>query len=88
MTSPGVVVVSPADLRELVRSAVAEALAGRVEQVTSDWVDAAGAAAILGVHVRTIGNLAKRRDLPSTRVGRLLRFRRADLVAYLAAGAR
>ena len=82
MTFP-VVVVTPNDLRELVRDAVREALAGRREQDTGEWVDAAGAAAILGVHVRTVGNLAKRSELPSSRVGRLLRFRHADVTAYL-----
>lgn len=88
MTSAGVILVSPDELEKLVEAALRRVLAERRVDDGCDWVDAAGAAAILGVHVRTIGNFAKRRDLPSTRVGRLLRFKRADLLEYLAAGAR
>lgn len=79
------IVVSPAELAQLVRDAVREALDGQRLDAGGDWLDAAGAAELLRVHVRTIGNLAKRRDLPSSRVGRLLRFKRSDVLAYLAA---
>ena len=82
-----IIVVSPEELRDLVRTAVREALsAGRPAAEPSEWLDAAGAAALLGVHRRTVTNLVKRGRLPASRVGRLLRIRRADVLAVLERG--
>jgi excisionase family DNA binding protein len=94
MSAP-VIVVSPAELAELVRAAVREALdehgvtAANVAPPPAEWLDAKGAAKLLGVHVRTVGNLAapgpngELPKLPSSRVGRLLRFRRTAVLAFL-----
>lgn len=47
-------------------------------------LDIDGAAEYLNTTPRHIRNLAYRRDLPFTKVGRLVRFFPADLDAYLA----
>lgn len=92
--SAAVVVVSPDELRDLVRSAVREALAeartssgstSAADEHEREWLDSAGAARLLGVSSRQIAKLAAAGKLPSARVGRLLRFRRADVLSLLAA---
>lgn len=45
----------------------------------------AEAAALLGVAKRTVRRRVEDGSLPTTRVGRCLRFRRSDLVAFMAA---
>lgn len=84
MSAP-VIVVSPDELREIVRSAVREALDDRRGDDAADWLDTAGAAALLRVHRRTVARLAQHGEIPSSRVGRLLRLRRTDVLAYLTA---
>ena len=51
-----------------------------------DILDVAGAAAVLGVSARTIYNLARKGDIPATRVGREWRFARRNLIAWVANG--
>ena len=82
MSSP-VILVSPDDLRELVRSAVREALDGQRAEERSDWLDAAGAAELLGVNPRTIMKLVKTDKLSGGRIGKLWRFRRTDVERLL-----
>ena len=45
--------------------------------------DAVDAARYLRVHPRTITRMAKRGELPAIHIGRLWRFRKADLDAWL-----
>ncbi|MFC6644435.1 helix-turn-helix domain-containing protein [Granulicella cerasi] len=42
------------------------------------------AAAYLGIHEKTAIAMARRRELPAIRIGRLWRFREADLVQWAA----
>jgi excisionase family DNA binding protein len=78
-----VVVVTPDELREIVRVAVAEAM--REHRPTeAEWLDVHGAADLTGLHPKTIQRKARLGELPCHRAGRLLRFRRGDLEAYLA----
>lgn len=85
-----VVVVTPGELREVVRDALLDVLAhARAEQTgirqTGEWLDSRAVANLLGVCTRTVVHLARREELPSSRVGRLLRFQRADVDAFVAA---
>lgn len=52
----------------------------------AEWLDSAGAAELLGMHRRTVAKLAASGELLSSRIGRLLRFRRADVERYLPRG--
>lgn len=86
-----IIVVSPEELRALVLEAVEEALAKRApanEEPPPEWLDAKGAAKLLGVCARTVGNLVSgpNPQLPSTRVGRLIRIRHRDVAAFLSKG--
>jgi len=45
-----------------------------------------GAAALLGVSTRTIYTLASKGDIPATRMGRVWRFARRNLIAWVANG--
>src|SRR5262245_51377200 len=76
-----VVVVSAEELAALVEAVVRRALDQRASIEASEWVDARGAAALLGVSSRQIAKLAQRGELPCARVGKLLRFRRSDVLA-------
>lgn len=80
------VVLTPEQLRALVVAAVREALEGRAAEPAepAEWLDTAGAAELLGVTTRTIRKLASAGKLTASKVGpKLLRFRRADVLAYL-----
>lgn len=50
-----------------------------------EWLDARQAAQILGVHQRTVRRLVAR-GLPHLLVGKVYRFKREDVVAWLEAG--
>jgi excisionase family DNA binding protein len=58
----------------------------RLAAMDKDILDVAGAAVVLGVSVRTIYNLARKGDIPATRVGREWRFARKNLIAWVANG--
>ena len=80
-----VVVIDPEELRALIGRELRAALDERAPvEASPEWLDSKGAAALLGVNVRTIAKLAQSGKVPSSRVGKLLRFRRADLLALLA----
>lgn len=81
--SSAVIVTTPEELRAIVRAEVRAALAEQREPEPAEWLDTAGAAELLGVHPRTIARMANRGELPCTRVGRLLRFERDELLAWL-----
>ena len=80
-----VVVIDPHEIRSMIATEIRAALAERAADavVVHDWLDAKGAATLLAVHPRTVAKLAKSGALPASRVGKLLRFRRADVVAFL-----
>lgn len=80
----GVIVVAPAELARIVREAVREELATREQNQAPEWLDTEGAAAVLGVHRKTILKLVREESLPAYRAGeKILRFRRSDLAAWL-----
>jgi len=78
------IVIEADELRGIIRTEVRAALAElATTAAVPEWLNAKEAAALLGVHARTVAKLADAEELPHSRVGRLLRFRRADLVAFL-----
>lgn len=80
---PRVVVVDVDELAAIVEAAVERALEARASTDPVEWLDANGAAELLGVHRRTITKMAKRGELRAARIGKLLRFRRSDVVGLL-----
>jgi len=60
--------------------AIAERLAGRVSDGADEIGDVHDAAKWLGCSVPTIERAVRRGEIPSIKVGRLRRFRRADLI--------
>jgi excisionase family DNA binding protein len=50
-------------------------------------LDVEGAAILLGVSTTTLYNLARKGEIPATRVGREWRFARSNLLQYVANGA-
>ena len=63
--------------------ALADAIAERLASRATDdgYVDAHGAAALFACSVPTIERRTKSGEIPSVKVGRLRRYRRADLMA-------
>lgn len=78
------VVIDAEELDRRIEEAVRRALADRAPAEPAEWLDAKSTAAELGVSPRQIAKLAKAGALPHAKVGKLLRFRRADVEAYLA----
>jgi excisionase family DNA binding protein len=73
--------LSPAEIDRLA-DAIAERLAGRIGGGAGDAVgDVYAAAEWLGCSVPTLERAVRRGEIPSIKVGRLRRFRRADLLA-------
>ena len=73
-------VMSPADIEKLA-DALAERLAARGVAPSSDGLlDVHGAAALLDCSVPTVERLTKTGVVPSMKLGRLRRYRRADLL--------
>lgn len=70
--------MTPFEIQQLA-DAIAERLASRATGDT--MLDALGAAALLACSVPTIERLTKSGEIPSVKVGRLRRYRRADLMA-------
>ncbi|MBX7196206.1 MAG: helix-turn-helix domain-containing protein [Sandaracinaceae bacterium] len=93
MSPRGLVVVEAAELVRMIDTAVRRALDARSEpRADGEWIDTRAAAELLGVSTRQIAKLAaggrgRPARLSSSRVGRLLRFRRADVLAMLEGGA-
>lgn len=71
--------MSPYEI-ELLADAIADRLAKRVPHA-DDLLDIHGAAGVLNCSVPTVERLVAAGKLPSIKVGRLRRFRRADLLA-------
>ena len=55
--------------------------------VAPDVMDSRGAADLLRVHLTTVQELAKRREIPCCKVGKDYRFLRAALLEWLRGGA-
>lgn len=83
MSAPAVVVTTPAELRELVRQAVADALAASAQP--ADRLDPRRAAALAGVSRRAILDALRRRELTATRPGRAYMLERQAVLAWAAA---
>lgn len=81
-----VVTITVDQLREIVDDAVTQALDRQRHAGCDEWLDTDEAARLLRVHTRTVAKLAKSGALPATRVGRLWRFRRSDVEAYMSGG--
>ncbi len=71
-------------LRELIREVVRDEHCET--RPASEWVGTAAAARILQCHAKTVARMARRGEIPATRLGNQWRFRRADLDACLAGG--
>lgn len=71
--------MTPAEI-DLLADALAERLSGRVAD-GDGLIDVHDAARLLGCSVPTVERLVRDGKIPSVKVGRLRRFRRADLLA-------
>jgi excisionase family DNA binding protein len=60
--------------------------AERVSFMDKEILDVEGAAQLLGVSSTTVYNLARKGELPATRVGREWRFSRSNLIQWVANG--
>ena len=79
-------IFTPAEIDRLA-DALVERLAGRMGNPSDEIGDVHKAAEWLGCSVPTIERAVSRGEIPSIRVGRLRRFRRADLMAMKGKGA-
>ena len=77
-----VLVMSPDDIREIVRSVMREELANH-QNPAREVLTAEHVAEMLEVHVRTVAKLVIRDGLPARRLGREYRFNRAEVLAWL-----
>jgi excisionase family DNA binding protein len=59
----------------------------RIAMMDKEILDVEGAATLLGVSTTTIYKLARKGEIPATRVGREWRFARANLIQWVANGA-
>lgn len=79
-----VVVIEADELAALIRREVRAALDERqAPDEAAPWLDTSAAAALLGVEPRTLQRRAAAGEIPAARVGRVWRFRRADLERLL-----
>lgn len=78
--------MTPAEI-DLLAAALAGRLGGRVAD-GNGLIDVHGAARLLGCSVATVERLVRVGRIPSVKVGRLRRFRRADLLALNEKGGR
>lgn len=76
-----VLVMSPDDIREIVRSVMREELANH-QNPAREVLTAEHVAEMLEVHV-TVAKLVIRDGLPARRLGREYRFNRAEVLAWL-----
>lgn len=82
MSAPAIVVLEVEQLRSLIREAVRAELAN-VRQ-PEEWLDVKGAAEYLGLCREYLCKLARRGEIPASRLGRDWRFRRSELDAHMA----
>lgn len=83
-----IIVTTPEQLREIVSEAVASAIqkGGASQEAPPDILNCEQVATLIGVHPDTVPRLARKKDgLPVFgRVGSHLRFRRADVLHWIA----
>lgn len=79
------IVLERSELEALVESAVRKAVGAspQAAALPCEWLDAQAAADLIQCHPKTLARWAKRGELPSSRAGRELRFRRSDIDSYL-----
>lgn len=75
-------ILTPNELRDLVRMVVREELASH-RNPASEVLTAEKVAAMLDVHVKTVAKLVTRDGLPAHRLGREYRFNRAEVLNWL-----
>ena len=71
-------------LSEIEIERIAAALAAKVIEglaASHEYLDAAGAAEVLGCSVPTVERRAKSGEIPSVKIGKLRRYRRSDLLS-------
>lgn len=78
-----VVLMSPEEVRDLVRTAIREELTSQRDP-ERDVLTAEQVAGMLAVHVKTIAKLVARDGLPARRLGREYRFHRDEVLGWLA----
>lgn len=83
MSATPFVVIPLDELDQRIEAAVRRAIDSRPVERPPEWLDTRGAAELLGVTRRQVAKLAEKGAIPSARVGRLLRLKRADVIAYL-----
>jgi excisionase family DNA binding protein len=77
------VLMSPEEVRDLVRNAVREELTSHRDP-ERDVLTAEQVADMLAVHIKTVAKLVTRDALPAHRLGREYRFNRNEVLAWLA----
>lgn len=86
-TASPLVVVPAADLDAMIRAAVNAAvnaaLDARERAPVPDLLDARAVAAMLGVHPRSVQKMTRHQGLPHLRLGKLLRYRRAEIDRWI-----
>lgn len=80
MTTLHVVTISVEELEQRIEAAVRRAVG---EREPADWIDQSEAAKLLGVARSSVPTMCQRDGLPHARVGRVYRFRRALIEAWL-----
>ena len=87
MSESNLIVMSRDELAKLIRSEVSTSmravLAERVVQ--EDWIDLDAAASLHGYSRQHVARMANRGTIPAHRFGKLHRFRRSELDAFLSA---
>ena len=81
-----IVLVEPEQLVELIEDAVRRALDEVGNGATPEWLSSRQTAELIGCHAKTVGRLARSKELQAHRVGRAWRFRRSDVEQYLGNG--
>ena len=84
MSGGDLVVISAEQLRLLLREAVNEVLAARNDGGSSEVLTRDEAAALLKVHPAVVTRYVRTRGLPGRKIGRDWRFKRAEVLAWLA----
>jgi excisionase family DNA binding protein len=82
-----IIVTTPEALEELVEKAVERAMqkAAAIHDAPAEILNRKQVAKLIGVHTHTIPSLVSEQGLPTLRrVGTLWRFRRSDVLAWLA----
>jgi excisionase family DNA binding protein len=76
-----IVVMSPSELRDLIREVVRSEIVGK-HDADGEWLTKEQVAELLGYRPRYIGELVRRRGLPCHPIGRKLRFKRSEVRAW------